>query len=202
MTESIGKAPSHPLTLPLRGATPPRGTQPLTQGAPRPSTPQQPLSDQVSGLSGVGKLAVFASDPLGDLRAQAQLLMEGLHPSLRAQGEQLMETLANPEGSLEAFRSRVTQMLNEFRKLVESKQAEQRAIQSDADIMWQIFFQSLERYLTNLKTLETIEANVLDRNLKEQRSVAKYAERLLSAAATQAPEHRFSLLSATLGQKP
>lgn len=202
MSESIGKSPSRPLTPPLKG------TQPLKQGAAQPTAPQKSLLermallDQMSGLSGTGKLEAFASDPLSELRAQAQQLMVGLDPSLRAQGERILEMLSKPEGTLEEFRSHLSQMLAKFKQLVESKRDEQRAIRAEADIQWQIFYQSLERYLTNLKTLETIEANVLDRNLKEQKSLAKYAERLLTAAVAQAPEHRFSLLSATLGQKP
>lgn len=106
------------------------------------------------------------------------------------------------EAMRDALESKVRDILEskEDEKL-QAKRQEQRFVRHSLDVQWRIFYESLERYLTNLAAMAKQEADVLDRRLKETRSQAKYSERLLTAAAAQAPEHRFTLLSAQLSQK-
>ena len=106
------------------------------------------------------------------------------------------------EAMRDALESKVRDVLEskEDEKL-QDKRMQQRFVRHSLDVQWRIFFESLERYLTNLAAMAKQEANVLDRRLQEGRSQAKYSERLLTAAAAQAPEHRVTLLSTQLSQK-
>jgi hypothetical protein len=201
MTDAIHKAATRALTAPFRG------TQPLPQSreSERPRGTQL-TGDKVLGLSGSRQLEAFAreADPLEDVKAQAEQLLRMMSPLDRMQAAAMLNPLSQgpAEGeTLAQFRAKLTSMLSKFKDLVDKGQDEQRVIRASVDMQWLIFYKSLERYLENLTAMAKVEASVLERRQSEGRSQAKFTERLLTAAAALAPEHRFSLLSAQLSAK-
>lgn len=207
MTESIGKPSAHSLTGPLR-ATPGIGRPETT--TPAPNTPSNGMNrDRLEGASGLERLMQYQDQPvetLQDIEAQARVLIAQLSPRHQQEASLMLDTMLSQEPaageSLEAFRSRLQTMMEKFKQLVNTLKRELDIRVSSSDASWHLFFQSLERYLTNLETLTQIEGQILDRKQEDKRSVSKFAERLLAATANQPPEQRVSLLSVTLNPKP
>lgn len=201
MTEAIGKTPIRSHSAPLRG------TQPLVKAeAPLETGGLQLSGDRAQGVSGSRHMQAFArqQDPLEAMRFEARQLIGGMNLVDQVMAERMLKTLEREPAAGETFsefRDKLKSVLAKFKELVDKGQQEQRVIRAAVDMQWQIFYQSLERYLSNLEAMAKIEASVLAQKQSEARSQSKFTERLLSAAAALAPEHRFSLLSAQLSQR-
>lgn len=219
MTESVGRPSLPSRTGNLRGTQPlqnPAAAQDasrLANRSPRGSEIEaqiQALRDQTAVLNGSARVAAYAqrTEAIADLKFQAEMLMIQMDPIDRIVAQNMLDSMMGQlengpvNETLDQFRDRLKGMLAKFQEMVEAKQQTQRAVRADLDAQWRIFYESLERYLNNLKNMEKLETSFQDQRDRETKSQAKFTERLLSAAAALAPEQRFSLLTARLTQKP
>ena len=209
MIEALGKAPTRTLTAPLRG------TQAL-DSATFSATPRvsEALRDQSALVSGKGRLQALADEesPAQVLKMAIYGLMQS--PSLTMpERKVLSQMLAKVEQGLQAGDGASLRESLEFlrdklnwRQYMDAQRQAQRlkeeqAIQHAADVTWMLFYKSLQTYLDNLQAMAKVEASVTDRKLNEARSESKFADRLLTAAATLLPGQGLTLLSAMLNQK-
>lgn len=199
-----------------------RGTQPLTSSEVNAPTPA-PLvgsqeeaalliGDQAPDLKGASRLETFAQalietqpsleEWIASLRTQAEDLLASLPIPDRWQAKALMGPLFKEGGeTLAGFRDRLKQMLNKLLEFISDKKDAQRQIEYQRNIEWEIFFESLERYIENLQTLQKVESFVLEQRLEEERSVSRKVDRELTSATALPPEQRMTLLSAQLSKK-
>lgn len=204
MTDAIGKAPTRPLTAPLRGTA-----QLSAPQTPAASTAIQQAARDVrmaAASAGASALAAFAqpADSPEAWRDALNRQIQVLNPSDKQVAVSIMKMVDNGMDPKEAF-ALLRDKLN-WKSFMDAQRSaqkykEEQAILAAADATWRLFYESLERYLTNLQSMAKVEGSVSERKLNDARSETKFTDRLLTAAATLLPELRVSLLSAKLSQK-
>jgi hypothetical protein len=201
MTHAIQSAASPQPSRPLRG------TQPLPLPTEAVALPlASHAQDQSQGLTGSQRLLAAAHAPSApsrdELLRELEGLLETMPPHERQAIRQLFErTIQDLPQSLADFRDELQSRMKKFLEFVESRKAEHTFTRAAVEQSWLLFYQSLDRYLEYLKILQKVEETIVEQRQMETRSLGKLAERLLASSATQAPEHRVSLLSAKLGSK-
>lgn len=209
MIEALGKPPTRTLTAPLRGT---QALDSATLSATQRASGV--VRDQSALVTGTGRLQAVADDqnPAHVLKVAIYGLMQ--NPNLTfPERKVLSEMLAKVEQglqtgdgaslreSLEFLRDKLNwrQYMDAQRQAQRLK--EEQAIQQAADVTWMLFYKSLQTYLDNLQAMAKVEASVTEHKLNEARSESKFADRLLTAAATLLPGQGLTLLSAMLNQK-